>query len=356
MASTNQTQTALEGSLKATLVQLSHILAFQARLQQQGASQYALEPPRQLTDKLKVEADQLEGVCTAIEQRVLKALAVLERDARKAAGISPLPVPSPEPAPAAEPPKAAVETMTIDDEPLPFTLPVSTASSHVPSTAPSAPSTAMQLDLTLSPSPPPAALPDNAPLPFQLPVSTSSSSTPSAASVAAPAAASSAPAAAGAPAEEDINALLSSLNMPPFDPSTFLTSSAPLASSSASTSAAPPVPDLSLDQLDALFSSSTSSSASAAPITSAAPAFSAPLDLSSLGLTTSSAPSDPTGMGAFDYTSLINDAGMGNSTGGGAAGGAPGLGDLDLSTLGAGEFDFSQLGEPNLDELLKSLG
>ncbi|GAA5858872.1 hypothetical protein JCM8547_007137 [Rhodosporidiobolus lusitaniae] len=393
MSSSSAVQTQLESAYKSTLAQLARVLAFQGRLQQQGGAGYVTQPPRQLTEQLHAEAAKFDAVCEHVEQRVLRALAVLERDARKAAGISPLPVPAsaPPPQPPAQP-AAPIEPVAqpatnnsldlTSSPPLPFSLPVSTASSApLPSAVAPAHSAPMELDLTLSPSPPPsaakkAATTDDAPLPFQLPVSTASSSSnsPFAAPSSAPAQPPPPAAAPGLPGDEDIHALLSSLNMPPFDLASSTSSSvAAPASTAASASIANPsasaLPDLSMEDLAALLNTTTSS----APPPPPAPA-SAPLDLFGLG-PSSSMPSDPTGgsggIGAFDYTSLLSSSGGvgGDATGAGAGagagggGGVPDLSDLDFSGLGAGGFDMSQFatgmgaeGQPSLDELLKNLG
>lgn len=92
MSASHETKHALESSLKvrsrapavllaladprsasqATLVQLSRIVAFQARLQQQGAAQYAPPAPRHLTEQLRGEAANFEAICDALEKRVVR--------------------------------------------------------------------------------------------------------------------------------------------------------------------------------------------------------------------------------------------------------------------------------------------
>ncbi|GAA6009131.1 uncharacterized protein JCM10292_005331 [Rhodotorula paludigena] len=378
MSASHETKQALESSLKATLVQLSRIVAFQARLQQQGAAQYAPPAPRHLTEQLRGEAANFEAICDALEKRALRAIAVLERDARKAAGISPLPVPSPAPAPAAD-------STADDDGALPFALPPSTASA---STVPSA-SKAVQLDLTLSPSPPPAASTSapgddvlDAPLPFQLPPSTATStSAPPAAS--APLASDPAPIPSfdfGSGSSEDINALLASLNMPPFS----VGEPEPGTAAQADTT----MPDLSLDALNNLLGS-TSASTSAAPpaggssgLDSLGLSFPSPALGATASLPTAFSAAPPaftavsapplagaeTDFSSIDFTSLGLPADFGASLSSAsvpppqpAAAAAGGGGDVDMS--GLGEFDFAALmggeaagADAGLDELLKSLG
>ncbi|GAA5982131.1 hypothetical protein JCM11641_000597 [Rhodosporidiobolus odoratus] len=370
MSATNVTQMQLEGSYKSTLAHLSRILAFRARLQQAGGAQYAgTGPPKQLVNALQSEAARFDEICQAVEAKVLRAIAVLERDARAAAGLSPLPSTLPSP-PALPPPTATSpahrpepeQVSMHDDEPLPFTLPVSTATSSMNSpavTAPQPPAPSAQshepkpveLDLTLSPSPPGA----EAPLPFQLPISTSSS-LPTASSTA-PASAPPPIPAPTAPVEsasfanpnEDLDSLLSSLGMAPF---------AALPSSSAPTLSNPPasapaestaLSDFSMDAISALLDDTSS-----APFAGST-GVSALMDLSSLGLpaTSASAPAPGVGSGNMDFSAFLNDPTSISGVGGG------GLADLDFSNLaaGPGEFDLSQLGTggTDLNDLLKDI-
>jgi len=391
--------------LQATLLDLSRILAFQARLQQHGVAQYALAVPKHLTQALQGDAAQFAAICDRLEHRVvrpllprsrpercltlthpqLKAIATLERDARRAAGLSPARPTSPAPAdppapvePAAPGPAAATAAVDEDDVKLPFSLPASSASAPTATTAPPS-AAAMQLDLTLSPSPPPAApstTTTDSTLPFQLPGSSTLPPSSSAMMLdltgddAAPApvpppAGGGALDLGGADANADLNALLASLNMPPFDSSASL----PGASAAPSLSTAPPpappstaFPALSLDALNALLAGS------APPAASTAPAASQPSALDSLGL--SLAPPAPSTVSAApDLSSLDfsassfgafggDAAGAGPGAAGGAAGGGGGAG------LGDG-FDFTSFaaapsaggaGDASLEELLRSLG
>ncbi|GAA6028910.1 hypothetical protein JCM8097_001501 [Rhodosporidiobolus ruineniae] len=416
MSTPTDTATALATAYKSTLAQLSHLLAFQHRIQQQGATHYAASvgPPRDLVNRVNHEAAHFDQLCADLEARILRAIAVLERDARKAAGLpnpvapSPLPAPLPaaplsNPVPPSNSPSIDLTLPGADAEddgaPLPFSLPISTAGKGAQPAATGAAGGAMELDLTLSPSPPPStsrpataagggAGAAEAPLPFQLPVSTSSSSTPSAATAAPPLAD---PAGRGG-GDDDLNALLSSLNMPPFDPSSSLSSS--LASSIPPSAVPAPLPALATqpdfstpEGLMAFLSSSTSSNASAPPVpVSAQQAAQPSLDFSALGL--SSAPSahplaaaaaapqpdlNNLGLGSLDFSALLSSSSSVTSSapppladvGGGVA-------DFDFSSLtndptgGLGEFDFAsaafggggggESGAADLDELLRNLG
>ncbi|BGO93828.1 hypothetical protein NBRC10512_004617 [Rhodotorula toruloides] len=359
MDSQNATQAQLESALKATLARLSHILAFQARLQQQGTAQYAPPAPIQLAEQLKVDVARFDQVCDDVERKLLRAIAVIERDVRKATGASPPPVPSPEqPTVKAEPGAEAI---------LPFGLPSSLtepAAAAVPAAA------GMSIDLTNSPSP------TSTSLPFQLPGTATPASVLTSNSNPIPTAQTNT--AAESVAGDDLNALLSSLNVPPFggiDPSADLTSTSNAPDTAFVTNSA--FPDLSLEALDSLLSGS----AAAASGTSAPPASaSVPTDLSSLGLdfaSVLSAPplSGPTAapaassapsldLGSFDFSSL-GLAGSAEPAASSGAGGAGGLGGLDLT--GLGDLDFGSFGTEgggqdggtgavDLDELLKSLG
>ncbi|GAA5864556.1 hypothetical protein JCM1840_000542 [Sporobolomyces johnsonii] len=118
-------------------------------------------PPSQLTacpKRLKAKVERFDAVCATVEQRVLRAIAVLERDARKAAGISPLPAPSPS---SVVPPPPPANSSLFSTEPAPPpTLPAQTeAPPPLPPASSATENLPMELDLTLSPSPPPAAEP-----------------------------------------------------------------------------------------------------------------------------------------------------------------------------------------------------
>ncbi|GAA5881704.1 hypothetical protein JCM3774_005342 [Rhodotorula dairenensis] len=222
-----ETKNALEAALKAATLQLSRILAYQARLQLHATVQYAPPAPNALVKQLAHDADTFDHLCSTLEQRVLRAIAVLERDVRRANGI---------PAPPRTPP----DDLAI----MPFALPANDAP--------------MQIDLTEEKSsPPPTAAAAAAvgpagettstggllsevdlSMPFQLPSSSAASGATAAASLssssvtvptlAAPAPPTTAPPSApavAAPAPppafpdstaDDIDALLSSLNMPAF--------------------------------------------------------------------------------------------------------------------------------------------
>ncbi|GAA6053302.1 hypothetical protein JCM3770_006674 [Rhodotorula araucariae] len=312
------TQTALEASLKATRVQLSRILAFQAKLQHHGALDYAHALPSQLARPLDAEAATFASICDQLERRVLRAIAVLERDARRAAGVSPLPA---APSPLAAPPPAALAPLSV------------TADATAPPPAP------LQLDLTLSPSPPPTAG-----LPFQLPASAVSTALgaqaqtamldltgdDSVASSTTGIAAVDADAGAGADPNDDINALLASLNMPPFDLSSASSAAGPPGPSVPAASApgtAPPgaFPDLSLDALNALMAGTTAPAAAAAPATGRSP---------------SSAPAGTgAGLDALGLSLALGAGGDGGGASAGGASGAPGASDfaaIDFSSFGGG--------------------
>ncbi|GAA5938079.1 hypothetical protein JCM1841_003804 [Sporobolomyces salmonicolor] len=332
MATAPTTKAALDASLKNTLLQLSKILSFQAQLQQYGAAQYANQAPSQLTAQLKAEVERFDALCAAVEQRVLRAIAVLERDARKAAGISPLPAPSPSsvfppPPPPADPSLFSTEPAV---PPAPPALPAQTgAAPPAPPASSAASNLPMELDLTLSPSPPPATEPvpsaiDS--LPFALP--TTSSTTASTAAAPAP-----------LPAE-DLTALLSSLNMPPFDASL---SSLP----SSSTSAAPSVGQSAAEAMAALLGSAPPllDASAVAPSIPADGDFNLTgFDFASIGLPAPTASNPDVAPASASSQPPVDPSG-----------GAGGNG-LDLDLTGMGDLDLSQLGEPNLDELLRSLG
>ncbi|GAA5972861.1 hypothetical protein JCM21900_003326 [Sporobolomyces salmonicolor] len=331
MATAPTTKAALDASLKNTLLQLSKILSFQAQLQQYGATQYADQAPSQLTAQLKAEVGRFDALCAAVEQRVLHAIAVLERDARKAAGISPLPAPSPSsvfpPPPPADPSLFSTEPAV---PPVPPALPAQTvAAPPAPPASSAATSLPMELDLTLSPSPPPATEPVPPAiesLPFALP--TTSSITASTAAAAAPL------------PSEDLTALLSSLNMPPFDASL-------LSLPSSSTSEAPSVGQSAAEAMTALLGSAPPllDASAVAPSIPADGDFNLTgFDFASIGL-----PAPTVGNPDVAPASASSQQPVDPSRGMGGNG-------LDLDLTGMGDLDLSQLGEPNLDELLKSLG
>ncbi|GAA5859373.1 hypothetical protein JCM1840_004585 [Sporobolomyces johnsonii] len=335
MATASTTKAALDASLKSTLLQLSKILSFQAQLQQHGAAQYATHAPSQLTAHLKAEVERFDAVCAAVEQRVLRAIAVLERDARKAAGISPLPAPSPS---SVVPPPPPADSSLFSTEPAaPPALPAQTeAPPPIPPASSATANLPMELDLTLSPSPPPAAEPAppaTEPLPFALP--TTSTSTTGVAAAPLP--------------SEDLNALLSSLNMPPFDASlSSLPSSSTSATPSVSQSAAEAMAAL-LGSAPPLLDTSTTTGAPSIP-----PADSGGggggdfnltgFDFASIGLPTTTAT-------ATSHLDGVVGPGSSQQQVDPSAGAT-----IDLTGMGMGDLDLSQLGEPNLDELLKSLG
>ncbi|GAA5897294.1 uncharacterized protein JCM6883_006646 [Sporobolomyces salmoneus] len=391
-STSQQVRGALEASYKSTRLELSRILAFKAHLQQHGAAQYGRVPQSMVT-ALKGEMDKFDTICLELEKRVLRAIATLERDAKKAS--NPLPdstkpeqsdpiLPSSEPASSALPTTitsesqtTGPETIVLDDDPLP--------------TAPRGVDQSMQIDLTLSPTPPPPHLPAAAsePVPFALPTSSSSASLASASTSNAPLASQplvNSNATTAPPPSDDLNALLSSLNMPPFDPNAFLNSSTAAGGGGASSTG------LSADALAALLGTDTT--AMPAPSTNAPATGGAGggqdinltgFDFSSIsGLntsipSTSNPPAPPiaptpgfTGVGGtgmnFDFSSL---GGLGGGNG-------AGLSDfVDYSALGSGsgtgnEFDLAGLGLPpasggggmgggemteeQLQELLKNLG
>ncbi|BGP42346.1 hypothetical protein JCM10450v2_006439 [Rhodotorula kratochvilovae] len=359
MSTQHPIQTALEASHKATLLQLSRVLAFQARLQQQGATQYAPSAPKQLTQPLEAEAANFASICDQLEQRVLRAIAVLERDARKAAGISPLPA---APSPLAAPPPPAVELAQppAEDAPLPFALPPSTATS-TPAASAAPPTQPMQLDLTLSPSPPPTtgAGTGDATMPFQLPGSTLSGSSGGRGGPVMldltgddPVAPSGTSAGVGdAAASDDINALLASLNMPPFGLASSTSSSAAAAAPAPAASAPGAFPDLSLDALNALMAGTSSAPPpSSGPPANAQAGASAGLD--ALGLSLDPATSSSSGFPALDLSSF-------GAAGGAGDGGFGALGEMDFTSFAAvpaSSGGGAGAGDASLEELLKSLG
>ncbi|KAK4050837.1 hypothetical protein OIV83_003259 [Microbotryomycetes sp. JL201] len=85
-------QAALEASLKSTIHALSLVVSFHATVDSLGVSPYVQHAPRQLVNSLQQETQKFDGLCTQLEQQILRAIAVLERDALKAAGL-PLPQP-----------------------------------------------------------------------------------------------------------------------------------------------------------------------------------------------------------------------------------------------------------------------
>lgn len=278
---------------------------------------------------------------------------------RKATGASPPSAPLPE--------QPAVKAETGADAVLPFGLPSSmTESVAIPGSA----AAAMPIDLTNSPSP------NAPPLPFQLPGTATSADAETSQSNSTQSAQ---PVPVADTAADDLNALLSSLNVPPFgglDTSAkpALTSNPPETSINSSAT----FPDLSLEALDNLLNGSAlSASGSSAPPASS----SLSAGLGSFGLdfpSISSAPPQSSAtvapaassaapnldLSTFDFSSL-GLTGSAGPTASSGAGGASGPGELDLSGLGA--LDISSFGAEaggqdggtgavDLDELLKSLG
>ncbi|KAM0753760.1 hypothetical protein T439DRAFT_322646 [Meredithblackwellia eburnea MCA 4105] len=80
----------LEAALKSTLHSLSLILSFHSSVQSLQVTPYAPHAPRQHTQQLRIQSQNFDSACNDIEKRLLRALAVLERDARKAAGQPPI--------------------------------------------------------------------------------------------------------------------------------------------------------------------------------------------------------------------------------------------------------------------------
>ncbi|GAA5991633.1 hypothetical protein JCM10908_001063 [Rhodotorula pacifica] len=252
MTSYTDTKTALESALKATTLQLSRILAYQARLQQHGTAQYGPSAPTTLVKQLARDAESFDTVCRALEQRVLRAIAILERDVRRAKGIAAAPASKPHP----------TADLEQEDLAMPFALPpagtAATTAAEPASAAAAVPT--MQIDLTDENSSPPAgagAGPTTTglsseldlSLPFQLrPSSSATTTTKSATAAAAPPISSAPPppsissssfdasslGAAGIPSfpdstADDIDALLSSLDMPAFASATSPSASGPAA-------------------------------------------------------------------------------------------------------------------------------
>ncbi|GAA5876719.1 hypothetical protein JCM16303_006261 [Sporobolomyces ruberrimus] len=214
-----QVRDSLQASYKSTRLQLSRILAFKSHLQQHGAAQYG-RLPQSMVATLKGEMDKFDQVCVELEQRVMRAIATLERDANKsteslfqpASSTSSSPIPLSD-APMLPPSSALPLTITSASQaigPETITIEEDEPSASVPQRR----GQKIELDLTLSPTPPPApapSLPDD--LPFALPTSTPTNppSTSTTTTSTAPVQSSILP-------SDDLNALLSSLNMPPFDP------------------------------------------------------------------------------------------------------------------------------------------
>ncbi|GAA5987940.1 hypothetical protein JCM5350_006781 [Sporobolomyces pararoseus] len=392
-STSQQVRDSLEASYKSTRLQLSRILAFKAHLQQHGAAQYG-RTPQTMVVALKGEMDKFDQICEELEKRVMRAIATLERDAKKTSTTLPLStssapiesiLPSVEPASSAVPTSitsasqpSGPETITLDDEP-----------DLVPSVA-----QPMQLDLTLSPTPPPPhpsiPQPPPDPAPFALPTSTNESSSSSGLNNASSSSSTTTTnppplpttTSEAAPAtSDDLNALLSSLNMPPFDPNAFLqqtggggggvstgmdadalaallgtgtgmTTSAPQDTPSmtnVTTSTAGGGSEINLTGFD--FSSISGLNTTA---TTSNPSASIPAPTSSALNSTTSAAAPNLGMD-FDFSSL-----------GGGNGGLAGLDGMDFSNFGGSGngFDLTvlaggtgeQMSEANLEELLKSLG
>lgn len=63
--------------LQSTLAQLSHLLAFQHRIQQQGATHYAatVGPPRDLVNRVHTEAARFDQLGADLETRIVRSFA-----------------------------------------------------------------------------------------------------------------------------------------------------------------------------------------------------------------------------------------------------------------------------------------
>ncbi|BGP57278.1 hypothetical protein JCM8202_002855 [Rhodotorula sphaerocarpa] len=250
-AGATETHAQLERALKATTLQLSRILAYQARVEQHRTAHFAPPAPRALTRQLAADTDAFDACLHHLELRVLRAIAVLERDARRANGLPPATTAAAPaavvPAPVGDPATSASTATAAQDE-LPFSLPSASAAAE-------APNGTSTLDLTDSPAlvptvpgPAPGDLPQTSQqshsqsqssaididltMPLQLPPSagaapagssstsqsgTAASATPAAPSTSAAEATGGTTGSAGAFPEstsDDIDALLSSLNLP----------------------------------------------------------------------------------------------------------------------------------------------
>ncbi|GAA5940715.1 uncharacterized protein JCM15063_006339 [Sporobolomyces koalae] len=366
----------LELSYKSTRLELSRILAFKAHLQQHGATQYG-RVPRSMIHSLTHEMDKFDQVCRDLELRVTRAIATLERDARKAS--------QPPTLETSQPPQASSESQPVSFavEPIPSALPQpSSGNTGVTETETitldedddavpakdSNPGQPIELDLTLSPTPPP-----NATSALAL------ASVPASETTAVSAAAPSAP----APATDDLNALLNSLNMPAFDPTSFLESStSTTAPASEGTSGNIGGDQSTADAIAALLATGSDNTQSAGGIANfdlsgidfsalnaLAPVPSASTNLSTgtAGSTSSStaptataiAPGSTAGQGqanmtGFDFSGIEGLEGIDFSTlaGTGATGASNGF---DFATT-AGVQDGMVMSEQNLEDLLKSLG
>ncbi|GAA5967979.1 hypothetical protein JCM3765_005566 [Sporobolomyces pararoseus] len=381
-STSQQVRDSLEASYKSTRLQLSRILAFKAHLQQHGAAQYG-RTPQTMVVALKSEMDKFDKICEELEKRVMRAIATLERDAKKASNSLPpstsaAPIestfPSIEPASSAVPTSitsasqpSGPETITLDDEP-----------DIVPSaTQP------MQLDLTLSPTPPPPhpsiPQPPPDPAPFALPASTGDSSNSLGSNN--PSSSTNPPlpstSEAGPANSDDLNALLTSLNMPPFDPNAFLQSGGGAGVSTG----------MDTDALAALLGTGTGTTTSAPPdasLTTNVPASATGagqeinltgFDFSSIsGLNTSTTSNPPASIPASTSSAPVPSTSAAPNLGmdfdfsslGGGTGGIAGLDGMDFSSFGGSGngFDLTglaggageQMSEANLEELLKSLG
>ncbi|OAX43648.1 hypothetical protein K503DRAFT_853208 [Rhizopogon vinicolor AM-OR11-026] len=71
---------ALMDSFKNALIRTGQIYAFHADSRRLGINKYAPHPPRSLTDSLGREVDKFDQLYDAMESRLLRAIAVLQRD------------------------------------------------------------------------------------------------------------------------------------------------------------------------------------------------------------------------------------------------------------------------------------
>ncbi|GAA5839984.1 hypothetical protein JCM3766R1_000631 [Sporobolomyces carnicolor] len=374
----NQVRNSLETSYKSTRLQLSRILAFKAHLHQHGAAQYG-QVTQTMVTTLKSEMDKFDGICTDLEKRVRNAIATLERDAKKASNSLQGTTQTDAVLPAAEPASSALpESITAASQAIAqdASMPVDPSST---SSAPPA-TESMQIDLTLSPSPPPAPEPVTTdPVPFALPTSTGDASSTSVA-----------PSTSSGPPADDLNALLSSLNMPPFDPNAFLASQSSAGGSGATTTG------MDADTLAALLGTGAATVPAGGTLTSAGTNLGASatggqdvnltgFDFSSItGLNTSTAtaaanPSTSTSTSTTTTTASVpasppastnaSTSGMDFDFSSLGAAGMSGLDGVDFSSISGSagnDFDLSglampaaggeQMSEEQLQELLKSLG
>ncbi|ORY89112.1 hypothetical protein BCR35DRAFT_300923 [Leucosporidium creatinivorum] len=338
MATAPATVAQLEANLKSTLHALSLIISFYSSVQSLSVTSYARQAPRQLTAQLQLEAAKYDAVCAQLEQRILRAIATLERDLLKATG-QPIPADEPPPAPApatttgSELPFAFGDASTIApklEDGLPAAAPVPPVELDLNDLemddsflntslfGDSAVQSPVAVDTTTSTSLATSA-PPLAPTSLSLPFNTGSAAP---AALPLPAASSEAP---------DFAALLAMVNgsLPPT--SMPLASSAPLPASSMGLDLAAPFAgavnpgggDVDLDAMLSMLSGAGGSAGIPAPSSTA------PAGLEGLG-----------GLGGLDFGGL----------------GAVGTGSATVDT--GMDVDFGSFGEMNagdLDELLKSL-